>query len=1065
VVLSTTTLSIHETTSAGNHSASYTVRLASRPTGTVTVSVDAGSQAAAGVASLVFNASDWSTPKAVTVTALDDLVAEANPHVGTVVHSVGSNDPADAYASLTAGTVGLSITDNDQANVAILNSSGGSPLGTLTVDESGSTAVFGVVLGSKPTANVVVVLSSSDSSEGTVSPASVAFSTSDWDQLKLVKVTGVDDRIHDGDITWQVVTAEALSSDQAYNNFNPSDVQVQTTDDDTPALATNLLGQLGTTEAGGTAVFQVALTTQPAAGSTVTVHPASSNSAEIGVSADLVFTPANWNTYQNIVLTGLDDDVDDDAQSVTITLSVVTADGARDQDYDGLTATVTATNQDDDVPAILVSATTGLTTSETGGTASFHVSLSCQPTANVTVDTSASDSSEGRIPYDHLVFTTVTDQALSIVGRTATAGWNIPIQVIATGLDDDVVDGTQSWTVTLAQAESADPDFAAINPTDVSVTNADDEIPMSATPSSLTLTEGGSDGTVTLMLLGTPSSPVTVSLSLSDFSQASLSATSVTFTAANVPQTVSISPVADGSADGPASLTLVIGAATSTDLTFDGYDLADIPITIADQDATAVRIGATTGLVTAEDGTTAITAVTLGSRPTADVVVTFTSSVPGEILPSPATMTFTTTTWNIPQDLTLTGQDDAVADGSVSVNVSVAVASADTGYDGLSVTALQASNLDDDQPAILVLPSGGSTRVAEAGSADEVAVRLASQPTGSVVVTVDPGAQLTANPATLTFTASTWNTAQTVLVRAVDDAVVEGSHTGVLALSAAGVSYDAVTATSPVQVADNDQAGIQVSPTSGIVTTEAGGTGAFTVSLTSKPAADVTIDITSSDTAEITTSVASLTFTTTDYATPRIVTLTGVQDAEDDGDQTVTITLAAAVSTDTNYSGLNPADVTATNRDDDTAAIVATPGSGLLTDEGGGTATFTVTLASQPTAAVAIAVSSTNGAEATAGPATLNFDSTSWNTPQTVTVTGQDDATADGDASFAISLQASSSDGAYASISTTLSGINQDNDTPGLLVTLPDGPWCSMRLRRRLACASGSRSARHRPRR
>ena len=49
---------------------------------------------------------------------------------------------------------------------------------------------------------------------------------------------------------------------------------------------------------------------------------------------------------------------------------------------------------------------------------------------------------------------------------------------------------------------------------------------------------------------------------------------------------------------------------------------------------------------------------------------------------------------------------------------------------------------------------------------------------------------------------------------------------------------------------DNDTAGITVTPTSGLTTTEAGGTATFTVVLNTQPTADVTIGLTSSDTTE-----------------------------------------------------------------------------------------------------------------------------------------------------------------------------------------------------------------------
>ena len=49
---------------------------------------------------------------------------------------------------------------------------------------------------------------------------------------------------------------------------------------------------------------------------------------------------------------------------------------------------------------------------------------------------------------------------------------------------------------------------------------------------------------------------------------------------------------------------------------------------------------------------------------------------------------------------------------------------------------------------------------------------------------------------------------------------------------------------------DDDAAGITVNPTSGLITTEAGGTAQFSVVLDTQPTADVTIAISSSDTSE-----------------------------------------------------------------------------------------------------------------------------------------------------------------------------------------------------------------------
>src|SRR5205823_10320235 len=118
---------------------------------------------------------------------------------------------------------------------------------------------------------------------------------------------------------------------------------------------------------------------------------------------------------------------------------------------------------------------------------------------------------------------------------------------------------------------------------------------------------------------------------------------------------------------------------------------------------------------------------------------------------------------------------------------------------------------------------------------------------------------------------------------------------------------------------DDDVTGIQVAPLTGLVTTEAGGTATFTVKLASQPTADVTIPISSSNLAEGTVGPASVTFTTANWSVAQTVTVTGVDDAVDDGDVAYTLATGAATSTDPNYSGVDAADVSATNRDDDTA--------------------------------------------------------------------------------------------------------------------------------------------------
>ena len=166
---------------------------------------------------------------------------------------------------------------------------------------------------------------------------------------------------------------------------------------------------------------------------------------------------------------------------------------------------------------------------------------------------------------------------------------------------------------------------------------------------------------------------------------------------------------------------------------------------------------------------------------------------------------------------------------------------------------------------------------------------------------------------------------------------------------------------------DDDTAGITVTPTSGLTTTEAGGTATFTVVLNAQPTADVAIGLSSSNPAEGTVG-PSLTFTSANWNAPQTVTVTGVNDALDDGDIAYTIVTAAATSADALYNGINAADVAVTNTDNDAAGITVTPTSGLTTTEAGGTATFTVVLTTQPTADVTIGLSTSDITEGTVSP-------------------------------------------------------------------------------------------------
>ncbi len=105
--------------------------------------------------------------------------------------------------------------------------------------ELGGTASFTLALNTQPSADVVIAISSDDTTEGVVSPASLTFTTSNWNVAQSISVTGVDDNIHDGDISYNIVTAPAVSADANYSGLNLADIALSNIDDDLPDVVVN----------------------------------------------------------------------------------------------------------------------------------------------------------------------------------------------------------------------------------------------------------------------------------------------------------------------------------------------------------------------------------------------------------------------------------------------------------------------------------------------------------------------------------------------------------------------------------------------------------------------------------------------------------------------------------------------------------------------------------------------------------------------------------------------------------------------------------------------------------
>ena len=540
------------------------------------------------------------------------------------------------------------------------------------------------------------------------------------------------------------------------------------------------------TEGGATGSYTVVLKSQPT--DTVTVAVADT-SADLSASpTTLKFTTANWNTAQTVTVTAVDDDVDEDEEDGILTHTATSTDGS----YDGATvADVTVTITDDDTRGVAVSSAT-LTFTE-GGSGTYTVALESQPTGTVTV-TVGDTSDDITASPETLTFTT--------------ANWNTAQTVTVTADDDNVAEGEE--TATLTHAVSG---YGTVTSADsVTVTIADnDTAGVTVNPTAVTATEGGATGSYTVVLKSQPTDTVTVTVGDTSDDIAA-SPETLTFTTANwnTAQTVTVTAVDDDSMDEGEETAIAdprrerhrTAATTARRLT-------DVTVTITDDDTRGVAVSSRRRWTFTEGGRRDLHGgAGPRAQPTGTVTVTV-GDTSDDIAASPETLTFTTANWNTAQTVTVTADDDSIAEGEETATLTHAVSGYGTVTTADSVTVTIA---DNDTAGVTVSPTAATAT--EGGATGNYTVTLKSQPTGTVTVTVgDTSDDIAASPETLTFTTANWNTAQTVTVTADDDSIAEGEETATLTHAVSGYGTVTTADSVTVTIADNDTAGVTVSPT------------------------------------------------------------------------------------------------------------------------------------------------------------------------------------------------------------------------------------------------------------
>ena len=595
---------------------------------------------------------------------------------------------------------------------------------------------------------------------------------------------------------------------------------------------------------------------------------------------------------------------------------------------------------------------------------------------------------------------------------------------------------TATATLTLnASSFSSDPDTAGDltatvsgntilgDSTTVRVTVADgDEPGLVLSKASLGPSEGASES-YTVALATQPSAQVTVTITGHSGTDLTLDETSLTFTTTNwaTAQTVRVTAAEDDdAADDEETLTH----------TASGGDYAsvaeDLEVTVADGDEPGLVLSKAS--LGPSEGASESYTVALATQPSAQVTVTITGHSGTDLTLDETSLTFTTTNWATAQTVRVTAaEDDDAADDEETLTHTA------SGGDYASVAEdLEVTVADGDEPGLVL--SKASLGPSE-GASESYTVALATQPSAQVTVTITghSGTDLTLDETSLTFTTTNWATAQTVRVTAAeDDDAADDEET--LTHTASGGDYASVAEDLEVTVADGDEPGLVLSKAS--LGPSEGASESYTVALATQPSAQVTVTITGHSGTDLTLDETSLTFTTTNWATAQTVRVTAAED-DDAADDEETLTHTASGG---DYASVAE-DLEVTVADGDEPGLVLSKAS--LGPSEGASESYTVALATQPSAQVTVTITGHSGTDLTLDETSLTFTTTNWATAQTVRVTAaEDDDAADDEET----LTHTASGGDYASVAEDLEVTVADGDEPGLVpeaCVLGGDVWCA----------------------
>ena len=845
---------------------------------------------------------------------------------------------------------------------------------------------------------------------------------------KAVSIDVFNDRVHERVEVFEL----RLSRKSVRLGVSGKDITVKIAEDDAEPALTLAANPGRIAEAGGASTVTVSTgdgSTFPAAQTIrLDLSGTATQGTDYTIDATSLTLPAGTGQGASSVTTTVrakDDPIDDDSETVVLAASREAVEFARrtisiDDDETGSTRVDLAVN-----PA-QVREDAGATTVRV--TASLNADARGQDTeVAVTVGSSGDSAVEGTD------YGTVGDLTLAIDAGETTAETTFSLDPT----NNDSVEGAKTITVGGSAAG------LAVRSTDLTL-NDDDGASTKVTLTLDTLEVSESAGSRTVRVTGTldgtartTATVVAVTVgagadtALEGTDYADVSELELTIPPNRTDGTVrfTLRPTNDQTAEGTETISVSGNVA--------GLTVVSAELALADDDSPSTRLDLSLNPSTVSEAAAPTDVVVTGSlnagARTSDTVVTVTVGAPtdsataGVDYANVSTLQITVPANEITGQtmFTLSPENDAIAEGAEAISVTGQVS-------GLTVEPATLTLSDNDTASRVVMLSVDPESVSEntpedvtvtaslnAGArAGDTAVRLT---VGAARDTAVPGTDYERVPErTLTILAGETSGTAAFRLEPVDNDSADGART----LSVTGSTTVAELRIEPatgasVALEDDDNPAVRVVPEE--LTVVEAASAVYTVALQTRPTADVTVMI-SGASGDLSLDKTSLVFTQADWRDPQTVEVTAADD--DDSRQDPDVTLTHRASGAAEYRGLRT-DLVVSIRENDPSLVFS--GSALTVREGQA-ATYTVALATVPTADVTVQVTGVSG-DLSLDETRLVFRPGDWDDAQTITVEAAEDDDTSTDPAVTLTHQASG--GGYDGISGTVRVTITENDGGG----------------------------------